>query len=383
MTAKWPLAWWLLAALCGASSVEARVIRVGPGGEISRISEAAKIARDGDVVEIAAGEWRADVALWSQKHLTIRGAGARPVLIADGQSTEGKAIWVIRNGDFRVENIEFRGARVPDGNGAGIRFEGGRLLVLNCAFYDNQMGILASNNDRAELTIENSVFANAPQQSEPLPHLLYAGRIALLKVTGSRFHSGHVGHLIKSRARETELRYNLIDDGPNGSASYEVDLPNGGVATLIGNVIGQSEKTANPVVVAFGAEGKHWEKNRLYVVNNTLVSAGTRPAWFIRAWRHELPRDFRAHIANNLWSGVGFFDYGLPGTSSANLLVWPQVFDGREVFDYRLTPGSWFKGLADPLQVDGQDLTPTSEFAFPVGTRPRSDVGRLMPGAYQ
>ncbi|HRD86058.1 MAG TPA: hypothetical protein PLF63_12905, partial [Rubrivivax sp.] len=64
------------------------------------------------------------------------------------------------------------------------------------------------------------------------------GRIARAVVTGSRFYGGYEGHLIKSRARETRLLYNLIVDGPDGEASYEVELPNGGVAHLIGNVIG-------------------------------------------------------------------------------------------------------------------------------------------------
>jgi hypothetical protein len=48
------------------------------------------------------------------------------VLLAAGHSAEDKAILVVRNGEVRIENIEFRGTRVPDGNGAGIRFERGR-----------------------------------------------------------------------------------------------------------------------------------------------------------------------------------------------------------------------------------------------------------------
>ncbi len=60
------------------------------------------------------------------------------MLIADGKSAEGKAIWVIRNGDFHIENIEFRGARASDRNGAGIRFERGKLCLRNCSLpYDN------------------------------------------------------------------------------------------------------------------------------------------------------------------------------------------------------------------------------------------------------
>jgi hypothetical protein len=55
----------------------------------------------------------------------IRGVGQRPVMLADGKSAEGKAIWVVRGGKIRIENIEFRGARVDSLNGAAIRFEKG------------------------------------------------------------------------------------------------------------------------------------------------------------------------------------------------------------------------------------------------------------------
>ena len=45
----------------------------------------------------------------------------------DGQVAEGKGIWVLRSGRFRIRNIEFRGARSPVGNASGIRFERGTL----------------------------------------------------------------------------------------------------------------------------------------------------------------------------------------------------------------------------------------------------------------
>jgi hypothetical protein len=64
----------------------------------------------------------------------IRGVGQRPVMLADGKSAEGKAIWVVRGGKIRIENIEFRGARVDSLNGAAIRLrresDDSRLCLL-------------------------------------------------------------------------------------------------------------------------------------------------------------------------------------------------------------------------------------------------------------
>lgn len=373
----------LCASLYHPTLAFARVIHVGPDETTRTIAEASQIAKDGDVVEISPGEWIGEVAVWHQKELTIRGTGNRTAMIAAGKHAEGKAIWVIRDGNFLIENIEFRGSRVPDGNGAGIRFEGGKLQVRNCLFLDNQNGILTSNNPKSELVIENSIFADAPAQIDPLPHLLYAGRIARLSVIGSRFHAGHVGHLIKSRASETELRYNLIIDGPKGHASYEIDLPNGGMAFLLGNVIAQSESTANPVMVSFGAEGNAWEKSQLIIAHNTMISEGWKPAWFIRAWRHRLPPSARIYTVNNLFLGVGLFDYGLSGISKGNWPVFSSTLARRAILDFRLESDSWLRGMAEEADIKGVRLVPDAEFSLPIGTRKIERSDKLSPGAFQ
>jgi hypothetical protein len=293
-------------------AAHADTIHVGPGLAITRIADAAKLARDGDTVEILPGEYRGDVAVWEQKTLTIRGIGQRPVLIADGKHAEGKAIWVIRHGDIHIENIEFRGARVPAGNGAGIRFEGGKLTLHDCAFIDNQMGILTSNDSNAELAIENSRFADAPRQMHSLPHLLYVGRIARVAITGSCFENGYRGHLIKSRARRSDIRDNHIVDGAGGEASYEIDLPNGGIAHITGNTVGQSARTQNPVLISYGAEGNVWPDNALTLRNNTLISDTLPGGWFLRVHEDQFPTPPRFDIGNNKTEGIGILGPVMP-----------------------------------------------------------------------
>lgn len=361
----------------------ARTIAVGPAGDVKRISDAARIARDGDTVEIAAGVYRADVTVWLQKKLTIRGSGARPVLIADGQSAEDKAIWVFRNGIFDIQNIEFRGARVASGNGAGIRFEHGKLRISNCRFHDNQNGILTSNDKDAELVVENSVFSDAPVQTDPLPHLLYVGRIASLSISGSHFHTGRLGHLIKSRARKSELRYNLVHDGSTGSASYEIEFPNGGQATLVGNVIGQSAATANPVMLAFGAEGSFWPENRLQLSHNTMLSAGWKPAWFIRVWDKHFPAGVEIRTLNNLLVGIGPFSIGLSGSHEGNFIIPSQLMNNPAQLDFSLAKESWLRGRVDPAAPSTDSLRPVAEFSLPAGTHPLPSPDKWAPGALQ
>jgi hypothetical protein len=92
------------------------------------------------------------------------------------------------------------------------------------------MGILTGNVADSVLEVEDSEFGEAPRHAGGLHHLLYAGTIARLSVRGSRLQQGFRGHLIKSRARESSILYNLIVDGVGGRASYELEFPNGGLA---------------------------------------------------------------------------------------------------------------------------------------------------------
>lgn len=300
-----PLLTLSLLLIVAASSLQAATLRVGSGEEFQRIADAARLARDGDTVEVMSGEYRGDVTVWTQKALTIRGVGQRPLLVADGRNAEGKAIWVIRNGDFRIENIEFRGARVPQGNGAGIRFERGRLTVSNCVFVDNQMGILVGNDPASELVVEGSRFADAPRQAHSLPHLLYVGRINRFTILSSRFENGYRGHLLKSRARENVIRGNHIVDGPEGAASYEIDLPDGGIAHIVDNTIGQSMNTQNSTLISYGAEGAFWPENELVLSGNILINDHRPSSWFIRVHTDRFRVAPALRLENNRTVGQG------------------------------------------------------------------------------
>ncbi|WP_341643623.1 hypothetical protein [Thauera sp. SDU_THAU2] len=379
-----------LLALCAALGtilsldLDAAVLRVGPGERFERIADAAKAAKDGDTVEIMPGEYRGDVTVWRQKSLLIRGIGERPVLIADGRIAEGKAIWVIRNGNIQIENIEFRGARASSGNGAGIRFERGQLEVRNSAFIDNQMGILAANFEDAELIIRDSLFTQAPRQERPLPHLLYVGRIARFELSGSRFHQGYRGHLLKSRARHNDIRYNLLYDGPLGEASYELDLPNGGVAFVIGNIFGQSANTQNPIVIAYGAEGNAWPGSALYLSHNTLLSDRLTGAWFLRTFTDRLPPSTEILGINNLTVGIGAFTLAANGTFRGNVPLPPGGLRDPGMLDFRPQGASLLRWITEPAgSVRDISLIPAAEFTLPLGTRSLPPVHGWLPGALQ
>jgi hypothetical protein len=379
----WSIA--LVACVAGFSQASSgATITVDREGEVRTIAEAARIARDDDVVEILPGEYRGDVAVWAQRRLTIRGVGDTPVLVASGRSAEGKAIWVFRNGDFVVENVAFEGARVVDRNGAGIRFERGKLTVRRCRFTDNETGVMVANFADSELVIEDSQFSHAPRDRGPLKHLLYVGRIARFTLTGSRFHQGFEGHLVKSRARENYIAYNLLYDGPEGTAAYELEFPNGGIAHVVGNVIGQSASTTNPTVVSYGAEGEYWDRNSLYLVNNTLLSDRPAGAWFLRVFSDRLPGDTEVVAVDNLTVGFGIFTLGARGRFERNFPVFASALGDPATLDFRLGAHSLLRSAgATPPVVDGRSLAPAAEFRLPFGTSPLGPHDGWTPGAFQ
>jgi len=135
-----------------------RVLAVGPGRDIAKIASAASAARDGDIVEIDAGNYVDDVAVWPQSEITIRSAGGPVCISSVARTAEGKAIFVTKGTDVVVEGIEFSGAAVPAQNGAGIRHEGGLLTVRDCVFERNEMGLLTWNSLSAELVVERCEF---------------------------------------------------------------------------------------------------------------------------------------------------------------------------------------------------------------------------------
>jgi hypothetical protein len=384
----WRLLRWAVVAagLFSAGNAFAAVWVVSPLGAPLSLDQALKQAQDGDTIELFPGEYKSAVASIDNRRLTIKGVGKRPVIQAQGKLTGTRALWTVRGGQVTLENLEFRGTRASDGEGAALRQEGGLLTVRRCAFYDNEYGLLAINNARAELSIEDSEFGLAPKVVGARLHLLNVGRIAKLSVKGSRFQQGFEGQLLKTRARENIITYNFIHDGARGGASYEIEIANGGLATIIGNVIGQGSDTQNPVLVAYATEsGVGWDKNALYMAHNTLVNYAWTPAWFVRVIHKNLPADTEVVVINNLMLGSGLLWPAVTGRVEGNRHVTRGMLRDVSTYAFELQPASiWRNSGVDPRNVSGQNLSPTGEFEWPVGVVPLAPVeGPRTPGAYQ
>ncbi len=355
-----------------APALPQAVRRVGPGAAYATLAQAVQDSRAGDHIELTAGVHRGQVAVIDTP-LSLRGLGDGAVLDAAGRHAMGKGILVVK-ADATVENIEFRGARVPDGNGAGIRLDSGHLIVRRCRFIDNEMGLLSSNDPTVILDIEDSVFADAPRHAGLLHHLLYAGAIARLALTGCRFENGWRGHLVKSRARSNHILCNLLRDGPQGGASYELELANGGHNVVSGNVMVQGPRTQNPTLVAVGFDADPALEHSLVFVHNTLVNEGPASARFLHLVRRRMPQLRQTLLANNLLAGPGAWPSQLDSETSGNARI-----DVRDLAwgDYRLRAGCLAAvDLPDAWQML-RAITP------PLGSREHRPGRGLCSGALQ
>jgi hypothetical protein len=102
----------VISVVCGftagagkAGAKDPPVLWVGPGKPFQKPSQAAAAATDGATINIAAGNYSGDAAVWRANNLTLRGVGGRAHLEANGAIAEGKALWVIKGANTTVENI--------------------------------------------------------------------------------------------------------------------------------------------------------------------------------------------------------------------------------------------------------------------------------------
>lgn len=356
-----------------------RVLRVGPGQELARPSQAAAIAQDGDTVEIEAALYEGDAATWLANDLTLRGLGGGARLRAAGAAAEGRALWVIRGRNTLVEKIEFSGTRVAERNGAGIRQEGADLTIRRCRFADNENGVLLGGGPDSETIIEDSEFAGNGA-GDGLSHNIYIVAVRRFVLRGCYVHHARVGHNVKSRARESLIVANCIMDEAAGTSSYAIDLPNGGRAYVIGNVLQKGPRTEHRRMIAYGMEGIRHPGNELHLVNNTLVNERPRGGIFVRVWSRVVP----VRMVNNIFAGRGTVLRGGRGELGHNLVSQDPGFVDAEAYDYRLRPESPAVGAGtEPGRANGVDLTPRFEYVHPANRRPRAARRVVDAGAYE
>jgi hypothetical protein len=195
----------------------------------------------------------------------------------------GKALLVIAGNGVTVRNLTLTRARVPDGNGAGIRAEAPDLTIDRVRFVNNQNGIL-SGASGGTVTVTNSLFDRNGNCSNSggCAHGLYIGGAMLLHVENSTFTGTKQGHHIKSRALRTEVIGSTISDGEEGTASYLIEAPNGGSLIVRGNKMQKGPEAENhSSAIMIGSEGVTQPTREITIENNTFRNDGSWQTAFV------------------------------------------------------------------------------------------------------
>lgn len=372
---------FVVVAVFMVSSAHAATLQVGPGKQFAAPCAAIAAASAGDTIQIDSSvTYVGDVCAWSTPSLHLIGVGgARAHIDAGGQSSQGKAIWVISGANTTVENIEFSGATVVDQNGAGIRQQADNLTVRNCYFHDNEEGILTDASLTSTIIIEFSEFGfNGFGDGQS--HNVYIGNIGTLIFRYNYSHHAKIGHLLKTRAATNIIVANRFSDEATGTSSYQIDVPNGGLTYIIGNVIEQGPNNDNSTFIAYLEEGATTgnPNHQMFVVNNTFAndaSTGT----FIQPAASALP----VVIKNNIFFGPGTVTSQSTAIKSNNFVGNPN-FVNATGYDYHLTAGSPAIDAGIDPGLDGTfSLAPAFQYVHPACAEGRTTVGTIDIGAYE
>ena len=374
----------LLLLLLQINQIQAKTWQVGPTRNYLVPSAVANLVADGDTVEIDAGLYTGNVAKWFANNLVIRSTGnGYAHLEAAGAYAEGKAIWVIKGANCTVEGIEFSGCQVPDHNGAGIRQEGQHLTLRNCYFHHNEMGILTSNDGVSNFLFESCEFASNGY-GDGYSHNIYVGAVNSLTMLYCYSHDSHTGHLVKSRARFNHLYYNRFT-GETGDGSYEVDLPNGGQAILIGNIIEQCPGSQNGGIISFGLENQNNPEQQIILSHNTIVNDRFDGRFLQFSNATALVK-----LVNNLFLGPGTLMQGLTATldTTHNIRltnIAAAMLADPANYNYRLTAASpAVNAGVNPGSFNNIPLTALYSYLHPLGRTARWYSGSAPDvGAYE
>jgi hypothetical protein len=332
-------------------------------------------------------------ALWAANGLTIVGVGGPVILDANGNSVQGKGIWLVTGNNTTIDGITFQcevyskipecGDYVQDSPGSGLRLEGVGLTVRNSVFRWNDDGILSSNVQSGTINIQGSEFvSNGHGINGGTTHNVYVNADTLI-FRGNYSHQSVLGHTLKTRARNNYIEYNRFMDEATGTGSFLIDIPNGGLSYVIGNLLEKGPLGDNNVPIRYAEEGSNVVTNlvqELYVVNNTMVNDTGGSINYVSAVGTPT-----VLVRNNIAWGTGtvLSCSGCRSTVDHNVTADPK-FVNQGAYDYHLANGSPATDAGiDPGSAHGYALTRTLQYVYDLQTTTRTVIGQLDAGALE
>lgn len=305
-----PLVALILAAPAPAQQAQAPFTVQETGQGFAKLDDAVNSIRTGrGTILIAPGTYR-ECTVQTGGVITFKAIEPGSVIF-DGSPCEDKAIFVLRGDGTTVDGIIFRGVRVSDGNGAGIRTEMGDLTVTNSMFLDSQEGILGGQPTGQRITIDRSTFAGLGQCDETVDcaHSVYLSNNGSITITRSRFERGTGGHYVKVRAPVVTITDSSFDDSRGRKTNYHIDLPEGATGLIAGNTFVQGADKDNwSGFIVLAAEKRTFRTSGLRIEGNTATLAPGVRADRSPAFVADLSHERIAMGKNTLGPGVRAFE---------------------------------------------------------------------------
>ena len=241
-------------------------ICVGSDCGFATLQKALAAALPGAIVTLKPGIYK-EAAVESTNNIVIKAAGAH----LEGVAAEGKAALVIKGTGVTIEGLECSDIRVPDGNGACIRIEGGELVLRNMHIHHCEMGILG----RGDLTIEDSTIDHIGVEGSELGHGVYSVGHQLTIRRSRILASGFEGHEVKSRSENTLIEDSVIAS-IDGVDSRQIDVPDGGTLIVRNSVIEKGPHSVQTDLIGYGLERRKdklqdHRTNSIVIEGNTII----------------------------------------------------------------------------------------------------------------
>ncbi|MEM9233230.1 MAG: hypothetical protein AAGA69_03215 [Pseudomonadota bacterium] len=282
----------LLISLLLAPVAAADVKAISPTDDLVRTI---RDASPGDIIRLREGRYAAsDVRI--AKDLTLEGVG-EVVLYSPKPVAKGLLV-PVAGVTLTVRDMTFEGARSPDKNGAGIRFEGIGLTIIRCTFRHNENGILATGDEAGFLKVRNSMFWKNGH-GDGYSHGIYQAKGQRFDVRNSRFIGTRTGHHLKTLASDVTVTGHSFDDA-DGKTSYVLDVPRGGKVLFAKNSIIRRHDAAQRNLINYSTH-RGGTVGKVAIRNNRVQSERRNLNWLRNPDR--APTDISGNSRTNVKRG--------------------------------------------------------------------------------
>jgi len=215
------------------------------------LASALAALRDGEILEVAPGDYPDDCRSSNASNITIRCAAEATFHAA----YRGKSTFVLGGNNVSLVGLSGVDITNDDANGGLIRFEGANLTADRIRIDSCETGILSGNASADSIiTLTNLTGTKNGTPGDGQSHAIYIGECAALSLylSASTISDTNVGHLVKSRAARTVITDCRLD---KGRASRCIDACFGGVLVVDGNLtLINSTVAQNYQLIGYGAE---------------------------------------------------------------------------------------------------------------------------------